>query len=51
MLVESGCLCLPQDYAMDGKVEYSSPEASAYMVFTSKDGQVGFNDVRLFYIN
>jgi len=50
MLLESGCLCLPQDYAMDGKVGYT-PEASGFVTFTSKNGVVNFNDVKLHYIS
>lgn len=49
VIIESGCLCVPQDYAMDGKVSYT-PEASGFCVFTSRNNKVGFNDVRLHYV-
>jgi predicted phosphodiesterase len=48
-IVESGSLCMPQDYAMDGKVSYT-PEASGFVVFKSRNNKVGFNDVRLHYV-
>jgi len=48
-IIESGCMCVPQDYAMDGKVSYT-PEASGFVVFTSNKKKVGFNDVRLHYV-
>ncbi|MFA5634196.1 MAG: metallophosphoesterase [Candidatus Dojkabacteria bacterium] len=47
VLVENGCMCLPQDYAMEGKVNYK-PQANGYVTFISKNNKVTFNDVRLY---
>lgn len=49
VLVESGCLCLPQDYSMEGKVTYK-PQANGYLTFVSRNNKVGFNDIRLYNI-
>lgn len=48
-LIESGCMCLPQDYALEGQVTYK-PQSTGYVTFTSKNNKVSFNDIRLVYL-
>lgn len=50
MLVESGCMCKPQEYALSGDICFNSPEVNSYVTFTSIDNTVDFNSVKLIYI-
>ncbi len=50
VVAESGCLCQPQDYAASGRLNYK-PQANGYIEFTSRNGKVSFNDVRLRFID
>lgn len=49
IVAEAGCMCQPQDYAASGRLNYK-PQANGYITFTSREGRVSFNDVKLRFI-
>jgi predicted phosphodiesterase len=48
MLIENGCLCIPQEYALQPNL-YPKPQRLAYTMFDMSNGKVILDSVRQYY--